>query len=90
MLLQKDLQQIYSTGYFTEDMSVEPTLNPDDTVSLVFTLKENLLVSEVSIEGNTVFTKDELLPYITEMKGLPQNLVAINNSIDKITKQNQE
>jgi len=84
-LLQKDLQKIYSTGYFTEDMSVEPVLNPDDTVSLVFTLKENILVSGVTVEGNTVFTDDELNPFVSNMKDLPQNLIAINQSIDKIT-----
>lgn len=84
-LLQNDLQKIYSTGYFTEEMSVEPVLNDDNTVSLVFTLKENVLVSGVSIQGNTVFTEDELKPFVINMKDLPQNLVAINQSIDRIT-----
>ena len=85
-MLQNDLQTLYSTGYFSEDMSVEPTLNPDDTVSLVFTLKENVIVNEVSIEGNTVLSTEELSPCIQPLKTLPQNLLAINNAIDKITK----
>ena len=71
-------------------MSVEPVLNPDDTVSLVFTVEENIPVSDVKLEGNTVYPTEELAPYISRLKGLPQNLIEINNAIDNITKHYHE
>ena len=84
--LQEDLQKIYLTGYFSDDMSVEPELNSDGSVSLTFILEENLPVTNVSIVGNTVFTTSELMPYVKQLKDLPQNLNLINDSIEKINK----
>ncbi len=82
--LQQDLQQIYLTGYFTDSMSIEPTINPDETIDLEFVLKENIIVSDVSIIGNTVISTVELSPFVMPLKGLPQNLLEINTAIDKI------
>ena len=73
-ILQEDLQKIYSIGYFSDNMSVEPTLNPDGTVELQFFLEENLIIKDVNIQGNTVISSDELKPCINPLKGLPQNL----------------
>ena len=83
-LLQQDLQKIYATGYFTDEMSVEPTLKPDGTIDLAFVVKENIPVTDVSIIGNTVISTMELMPFVMPMKGLPQNLLEINNAIDNI------
>ena len=83
-ILQEDLQQIYSTGYFTENMSIEPELNQDGSVSLTFNLEENPPVTEVFLTGNTVFSQTELMPFVKSLKGLPQNLNLINDSIEKI------
>lgn len=83
-LLQKDLQKIYSTGYFTDEMSVEPILNDDGTVSLTFILKENLLIQEINVFGNTIFTKSELDKYLSGLKNKPQNLYKINEVINSI------
>ena len=89
-ILQKDLQKIYSTGYFTDEMSIEPVLNTDNTVNLSFTVKENPLVKDVMINGNTVFSTSELMPYIISIKGLPQNLNTINTAIDNINNHYRE
>lgn len=83
-LLQQDLQKIYATGYFTDEMSVEPTLKPDGTVDLAFVVNENVLVTDVSIIGNTVISTMELMPFVVPMKNMPQNLLEINSAIDKI------
>ena len=48
-LLQQDLQRLYATGYFTEQMTIEPNENEDGTIELKFVLKENLIVTDVSI-----------------------------------------
>lgn len=84
-LLQQDLQRLYATGYFTEQMTIEPNENDDGTVELKFVLKENLLVTDVSIVGNTVISTMELMPFVMPLKGLPQNIYEINNSIEKLT-----
>ena len=83
-LLQQDLQKIYATGYFTDEMSVEPSLKPDGTIDLAFVVKENIIVSDVSIIGNTVISTMELMPFVMPMKNMPQNLLEINTAIDNI------
>lgn len=84
-LIQQDLQRIYSTGFFTDRMNVEPILKDDDTVELVFKLQENVPVTDVSVLGNTVISSMELMPFIIPLKGLPQNISHINDAIEKMT-----
>lgn len=83
-LLQQDLQRIYSIGFFTEKMAIEPEINKDGTVNLRFILEENIPVKGVSIVGNTVISSMELIPFVTPLKDLPQNISNINDAIDKI------
>lgn len=85
-ILQQDLQKIYASGYFTDEMSVEPVLNSDGTVEIVFNLEENILVSDVSIIGNTVISTLELTPLVSPLKRLPQNIIKINETVDKVNK----
>lgn len=83
-LLQLDLQRIYASGYFTDDMTVEPTVKADGTVSLSFIVKENILVKDVTVFGNTVISTKEIMTYLKPLKGLPQNLNTINAAIENI------
>lgn len=83
-ILQQDLQRIYNTGYFSDNMSVEPILNPDDTVELTFNLEENILINRVKIIGNDVIKTSELIPFVANMQGKPQNLKEINRAIENI------
>ena len=82
--LQEDLQEIYSIGYFTDSMAIEPELKKDGSVKLVFVLEENIPINEVDIQGNTVFDTKELLSIVKPLKGLPQNIRLINEYIEKI------
>ena len=84
-ILQQDLQKIYATGYFSDNMSVEPILNSDQTLELTFFVEENMTVQDTKIIGNTVLSASELMPFVQNMKGKPQNLTLINNSIKDIT-----
>ena len=84
-ILQRDLQKLYSTGYFTDEMSVEPTLLDDETIELVFSVEENPIVADVSVVGNTVIATNELMPFVMGMKNKPQNLNSINRAVDSIT-----
>lgn len=83
-LLQKDLQNIYSTGYFSDNMSIEPILNTDNTVDLTFYVEENLLISNIIVNGNDVIAEEELMPFVSNIKNKPQNLNEINKSIQSI------
>lgn len=88
--LQQDLQKIYSTGYFTDVMHIEPIANSDGTVALEFYVQENPVVKDVEITGNTIFTSNELQMFTKSMIGLPQNIYSINSSIEKIQKQYED
>lgn len=83
-ILQQDLQNLYNTGYFSDNMSVEPVLNPDDTVDLTFVLEENIIINKVSLIGNDVIKASELNPFVMGMQGKPQNLKEINHAIENI------
>lgn len=82
--LQQDLQNIYATGFFSDNMSITPIISENGTVELEFVLEENLIVSNVSIVGNTVISTSELTPLVKDLKGLPQNLNLINEAIENI------
>lgn len=84
LIVQKDLQKFYDSGYFSENLSVEPVLNTDGTVDLEFTVEENIIISDIKITGNNVISSEELIPLVWRMKGAPQNLNEINKSLEKI------
>ena len=83
-ILQQDLQNIYALGFFTDNMSIDPVLNPNGTIELYFTLEENILVSDILFSGNSVISAQELLPFAEFMKNKPQNINSINQAIDRI------
>ena len=83
-VVQQDLQNIYSTGYFNDKMEVEPVLNMDDTVELTFILEENIIINNIEIIGNNVISTSELLPFVSNQKNKPQNLKNINRAIEEI------
>ena len=89
-IVQKDLQKFYDSGYFKDNMTVEPVLNNDDTVNLEFNVEENIIVSDIKILGNTVIKTEELIPLVWRMKGAPQNLNEINKSLDSIVSKYHE
>ena len=65
-------------------MSIEPILNTDNTVDLTFYVEENLLISNIIINGNDVIAEEELMPFVSNIKNKPQNLNEINKSIQSI------
>ena len=89
-VLQKDLQNIYSTGYFSDNMSIEPVLNTNNTVELTFVLEENILINNISIVGNKVISTEELMPLVSVLKNKPQNLNNINDVIENVQKYYQQ
>ena len=83
-MVQRDLKDIYQMGYFTEKMKAIPVENPDGTITLKILLEENIPVRDVTIDGNTVIATEELMPLVTNLIGKPQNIEAVNQSIERI------
>lgn len=83
-LIQNDLKNIYQMGFFTDRMKAVPIENKDGSVTLKIYLEENTPITDFTIDGNTVIATEELLPFLTPLKGEPQNIADINNAITKI------
>lgn len=83
-LIQNDLKNIYQMGFFTEKMKAIPIENPDGSITLRIVLEENTPVTDFTIEGNSVVSTDEILAFLTPLKGEPQNISDINTAIQKI------
>lgn len=79
--VQEDLKNIYSLGFFSEKMRAIPVNNPDGTITLKIILEENSPVTDFTIEGNTVVSTEEILAYLIDMKGKPQNISKLNEAI---------
>ena len=82
--LQTDLKAIYQMGYFSERMKAIPVKNADGTITLKIIVEENAPVTDFTIEGNTVVSTEEILEFLTPMKGKPQNISKINEAIANI------
>ncbi len=82
--MQDDLHSIFATGYFTEKMKAVPSLNSDGTVTVKVIVQENIPVKDFTIDGNTVVPTSEMLVFLEDMKGKPQNIAQLNQAIAKI------
>ena len=83
-MVQRDLKNVYELGFFTEKMKAIPVENADGTVTLKILLEENIPVTDVTIDGNTVISSEELMPLVTPLIGKPQNIEDVNAAIEKI------
>lgn len=83
-LIQNDLKNIYQMGFFTDKMKAVPLQNPDGSVTLKIVLEENTPIIDFTVDGNTVISTDEILQFLTPLKGEPQNISDINEAIQKI------
>lgn len=83
-MVQRDLKNIYQMGFFTEKMKAIPIENKDGSITLKILLEENIPVKDVTIDGNTVISTEELMPLVTPLIGKPQNIDAVNQAIEKI------
>ena len=82
--VQRNLKNIYSTGYFTERMKAIPVENSDNSITIKIILEENIPVTDFLIEGNSVIPTEELLQFFLPLKGQPQNYAQLNETIEKI------
>ena len=83
-ILQQDLQSIFATGNFTENISVEPKILKNGTVKIVFTLPENKSINKIIISGTSAIKESEIIKLVEYLKNTPQNIKRINEAISKI------
>ena len=82
--IQRNLKNIYATGFFTERMKAIPIENSDNTITLKIIVEENIPVTDFLIDGNSVISTEEILHFLLPLKGKPQNYTQINETIEKI------
>lgn len=82
--VQKNLKNIYETGFFTDRIKAIPVENEDKTITLKIILEENIPVTDFTLEGNSVVSTEEILPFLLPLKGKPQNYAQINEAIQNI------
>lgn len=83
-MVQRDLKAIYEMGFFTEKMKAIPVENSDGSITLKILLEENIPITNVEIDGNSVIATEELMPLVIPMIGKPQNIEIVNQAIERI------
>lgn len=81
--IKNDLKNIYDIGYFTEKIKAVPETTEDGVV-LKIVLEENTPVTGISFVGNTVVSSQEIADIFSSQYGMPQNIVELNKSIEKL------
>ncbi len=79
-----DLRSLYATGYFTQNLRALPIKIDDNNVKLRIVLEENPPVEGFGIVGNKSISNNEIMNILDRYKGLPQNILSINNAINEI------
>ncbi len=63
-VISDEIREIYSMGYF-DDVQIKADETPKGEIDLSIMLKERPSIKEIEIEGNKLFTKDNILDAIT-------------------------
>ncbi|MGN1154201.1 MAG: outer membrane protein assembly factor [Candidatus Gastranaerophilaceae bacterium] len=82
--IQNGLKSLYQLGFFTDRMKAVPIENSDGSITLKLVLEENLPITNVTIDGNSAVSTDELIQYLIPLIGQPQNIGKINDAIEAI------
>ena len=82
--VQAGLKKLYQLGFFTDRMKAIPVENKDGSITIKIIVEENLPVTNVTIEGNSAVSTEELMQYMIPLIGQPQNIGKINEAIEGI------
>ena len=82
--ISNDLRTLYNTGFFTQNIRALPIKIDDKNVKLRIILEENPPVLGFGIVGANSIPTSEIMEILNEYKGLPQNILSINNAINEI------
>ncbi|MGC8604221.1 MAG: outer membrane protein assembly factor BamA, partial [Desulfomonilaceae bacterium] len=81
--LSDDIRDIYSMGYF-DDVQIKAEENPKGEMDLNIKLKERPSIKTINIEGNKVFSKDEILDALTTKSFTVASVQKIRDDVAKI------
>ncbi len=82
--VSNDLRALYGTGFFTQNIRALPIKIDNNNVRLRIILEENPPVAGFNVSGNNSIPTSEILNILNEYKGLPQNILSLNNAINQI------
>ncbi len=82
--VQAGLKNLYQLGFFTDRMKAIPIENKDGSITIKIVVEENLPVTNVTIEGNSAVSTEELMQYMIPLIGQPQKIGKINEAIEGI------
>ncbi len=82
--ITKDLNNLYSTGYFTQNIRAVPIKLDDGSVRLRIVVEENPPVTGFTVTGNNSIPTSDILEVLTPLEGNPQNIIELNRSIERI------
>ncbi len=80
----EDLRTLYGTGFFTQNLRALPIKIDNNNIRLRIILEENPPVAGFNVIGNNSISTSEIMNILNEYKGLPQNILNINNAINQI------
>ncbi len=83
--ISDEIRDLYSMGYF-DDVQIRAEETPKGEVDLYITLKERPSIKEIEIQGNKVFTKDNILDALTTKSFAVAGVEKIHKDIDKLKK----
>lgn len=79
-----DLNKLYKSGYFTQNIRALPIKLDDGNVKLRIIVEENPPIEDFLIEGNNCLSTYEIMDVLKKLEGKPQNILAINGAIENI------
>jgi outer membrane protein insertion porin family len=81
--IDADIKRLYSTGNFADVVS-QTNKGADDTVSVLFKLRQKPQVRKIAIDGNAKFKKSDLDPLITLGAESPLNDAKLQESVQAL------
>ncbi|MFA5928023.1 MAG: BamA/TamA family outer membrane protein [Candidatus Margulisiibacteriota bacterium] len=84
-LIQTDIERIFSIGSFA-DVEVKITKDKAKQLTVKFILKDNPVVNKITIEGNSVYTDEEILDQLQTKLGETINSGALRQDMTYIEK----
>ncbi len=82
--ISADLNKIYKTGYFTQNIRAVPLKAEEGGIRLRIIVEENPPIQGFTIEGNNVVATKDIMTILSQYEGQPQNILNINSAIEQI------
>ena len=82
--ITKDLNNLYATGYFTQNIRAVPIRLDDGNIRLRIVVEENIPITGFTVQGNNSVPSSNIYDILSELEGKPQNVVTINSAIERI------